>query len=76
MNNFQVADLLHFEKYFFTDTGTCARHFALVLLPSSVMNYESNLLCSVVTSKKVQYYFLKLEKNKYPCFSKDSYACF
>jgi hypothetical protein len=76
MNNFQVADILYFERYFFTDTKTYAKHYALVLLPSLVMNYENNLLCSVITSKEEKNYSLKLEANKYPCFSKDSYACF
>jgi hypothetical protein len=76
MNNFQATDLLHFDKYFFTDNNTYARHFALVLLPSLVMNCQNNILCSVITSKEEKYYSLKLEKNKYQCFSKDCYACF
>ena len=76
MNNFQASDILHFKKYFFTDIKTYAKHFALVLLPSSVMNYKNNLLCSVITSKEEKYYSLKLECNKYQCFSKDCYACF
>jgi hypothetical protein len=76
MNNFQSADILHFNKYFFTDTNNHAKHFALVLLSSSVMNYNNNLLCSVITSKMEKYYSLKLECNKYKCFSKDCYACF
>lgn len=76
MNNFQASDILHFKRYFFTDTNTYAQHFALVLLPSAVMNYENNLLCSVITSKKEKYYSLKLECKNYPCFSRDSYACF
>jgi hypothetical protein len=76
MNNFQASNILHFDKYCFTDNNTFARHFALVLLPSSVMGYCNNVLCSVITSKKEKYYSLQLKNNKYRCFSKDSYVCF
>lgn len=76
MNSYKASDILHFSKYFFTDTNKFARHFALVLLPSAIMNYQNNLLCSVITSKPENYYALKLEKAKYFCFSEDSYACF
>lgn len=76
MNNFQIADILHFDKYFFTDINKHARHFALVLLPSAVMNYRNNLLCSVITSKVEKRYSLILESSKYKCFSKNCYACF
>jgi hypothetical protein len=76
MNHFQASNILHFERYFFTDAKTYAKHYALVLLPSSVMNYENNLLCSVITSKEEKNYSLKLESNKYQCFSRNSYACF
>jgi len=76
MNNYKAADILYFEKYYFTDTNECARHFALVLLPSAIMNYRHNLLCSVITSKPEIYYSLKLEKEKYRCFCEDSYVCF
>ena len=76
MNNFEASHILHFEKYFFTDTNKYARHFALVLLPSSVMDYQNNFLCSVITSKPEKYYSLKLLKIKYKCFYEDSYACF
>ena len=76
MNIFQAADILHFERYRFTDDGSVARHFALVLLPSSVVGYENSLYCAVITSKEDKQYSLKLEKNKYSCFSRDSFACF
>lgn len=76
MNNYKASDILHFEKYYFTDSNKYARHFALVLLPSAIMNYQNNLLCSVITSKQEKHYSLKLEKEKYCCFSEDSYACF
>lgn len=76
MNNYKASDILHFEKYYFTDINKYARHFALVLLPSAIMNYQNNLLCSVITSKPENYFALKLEKEKYYCFSEDSYACF
>jgi len=76
MNNYKALDILHFEKYYFTDTNKYARHFALVLLPSAIMNYQHNLLCSVITSKQETNYSLKLEKEKYRCFFGDSYACF
>ena len=76
MNNFKASDILYFKKYFFTDINKYARHFALVLLPSSVMNYQNNFLCSVITSKQENYYSLKLLKTRYKCFYKDSYACF
>jgi len=76
MNNYKVSDILYFEKYYFTDTNECARHFALVLLPSAVMNYQHNLLCSVITSKPERYYSLKLEKEAYRCFYENSYVCF
>lgn len=76
MNNFQASDILHFKEYIFTDTGESAIHFALVLLPSAVMNYENNLLASVITSKKPNNVFLELEKGKYACFTRNSYACF
>ncbi|MFH0840454.1 MAG: hypothetical protein V1865_00500 [bacterium] len=75
-NNFQATDILHFDRYFFTDSKKHSRRFALVLLPSAVMNYTNNLLCSVITSKKEKYYALKLEKDKYECFTCDSYVCF
>ncbi|MDP2736543.1 MAG: hypothetical protein Q8O59_02020 [bacterium] len=76
MNNYKASDILHFEKYYFTDTKKYAKHFALVLLPSAIMNYQNNLLCSVITSKPENYFALKLEKEKYSCFYEDSYACF
>lgn len=76
MNNFKAADILYFRKYVFTDTNESANHFGLVLLPSAVMNYQNNLLCSVITSQPEKYYSLKLLPVKYRCFSKDSYVCF
>ncbi|OGY42208.1 MAG: hypothetical protein A2Y67_01670 [Candidatus Buchananbacteria bacterium RBG_13_39_9] len=74
-NNFQTADILHFAEYVFTDTNQKARHFALVLLPSKIMEFESNLLCAVITSKFTREFALKLLKSKYAFFSKDSYVC-
>lgn len=76
MDKYKASDILHFEKYYFTDSNKFAKHFALVLLPPTVMNYQNNLLCSVITSKEENYFSLKLEKEKYCCFSQDSYACF
>jgi len=75
MNKYKVADLLHFKNYVFTDTNESAPHFALVLLPSAIMDYEHNLLCAVVTSKFPKKYFVKLSKAKYSCLTKDSYIC-
>ena len=76
MDKFQVADILHFSKYVFTDSNTFASHFALVLLPPVIMNFSNNLLCSVITSKEDKYHALKLAQSEYKCFSKDSYVCF
>lgn len=76
INTYQTADILHFKKYIFTDTNESAQHFALVLLPSAVMNYINNLLCSVITSKQMLRFSLKLSRSKYKCFNKDSYVCF
>ncbi|HAM88853.1 MAG: hypothetical protein US83_C0015G0023 [Candidatus Falkowbacteria bacterium GW2011_GWC2_38_22] len=76
MNKYKISDILHFEKYYFTDNNSFAKHFALVLLPSQIMNFQNNLLCSVITSKEEKYYSLKLESDKYCCFTKNSYACF
>ncbi|MFA6525383.1 MAG: hypothetical protein WCT33_03930 [Patescibacteria group bacterium] len=75
---FRTSDILHFEKYCFTDSDnpTYARHYALVLLPPAVMNYSNNLLCAVITSKKTKYFALKLLKSKYSFFNVDSYVCF
>ncbi len=73
---YNIANILHFKKYFFTDTNKSAPHFALVLLPPAIMNYEHNLLCSVITSKKTFQFSVVLSKDKYRCFSKDSYICF
>jgi len=75
-NQYQPADILHFQRYHFTDTHQEKPHYALVLLPSSIMDLENNLLCSVITSVPTKQFALKLLKSKYPCFQKDSYVCF
>lgn len=75
MNNYRVADILHFKKYIFTDTNQSAPHFALVLLPSSIMNFVHNLMCCVITSKPTVKFSVVLLKKKYACFDRDSYAC-
>lgn len=76
MDCFGVADILHFQNYRFTDNGNVASHYALVLLPPSIVGYENNLYCAVITSRKDTYFSLKLEKDKYICFSRDSFVCF
>ena len=74
--NFQAADILHFDKYIFTDTNKFAMHFAMVLLPPSVMDFENNLLCSVITSRRTKYFALELKKTDYKFFPKPySYVC-
>ena len=82
-NNYQVADILYFEKYCFTDTGGIASHFALVTLPSYALRFPgsskrlyNNLLCAVITSQKPRSFYLLLLCRKYSFFSKPSYACF
>lgn len=77
VNNYRAADILHFKRYIFTDTGASAEHFALILLPSAIMDFEHNLLCSVITSRVPRYLSnaWKLLKTNYNCFSVDSYAC-
>ena len=73
---YNIADILHFKKYCFTDNNKSSPHFALVLLPPSIMNYAHNLLCAVITSRQTKRFSLILPKSKYRCFAKDSYACF
>jgi hypothetical protein len=74
---FKVGDIPFFEEYVFTDTGTTARHFALVLAPETATQYQGSLLCCVITSKnpKNKWSFL-LKASVYDCFIKNSYACF
>jgi len=77
--DFKIADILYFERYFFTDNNSSAPHFALVLLPSSILPYRfsNSLLCAVITSKEPKSFFIELSKKKYIFFSKDSsYVCF
>lgn len=77
MTNFQAADILHFKKYYFTDTGESASHFALTLLPAILTSFENNLYCAVITSKRPKNnYNLLLKKEEYKCFSLDSFVCF
>ncbi len=76
-NNYQAADILHFKKYYFTDTGESAAHFALILLPAILTSFENNLYCAVITSKRPRNnYNLLLKKEWYKCFSLDSFVCF
>jgi len=79
----QVADILYFEKYFFTDNNKSAPHFGLVILPPyltripfSSVKLANNIWCCVITSKKSRRFFLLLLSSKYSCLKVDSYACF
>lgn len=76
MNNFEIADILYFNRYFFTDTSESAPHFALVVLPSRLTSFESSILCAVITSNRPTAFFILLEATKYNCFSKQSFVCF
>jgi len=72
---YKPSDILHFKNYIFTDNNTSAPHFALVLLPPSIMDFTSNILCSVITSKPTKYFSVELLEKKYNCFTKNSYVC-
>lgn len=74
--SFKVGDILHFDQYQFTDTGELKRHFGLVLLPEHATQFQNSILCSVVTSKEPGRWGLLLSQKNYPCFVRDSYACF
>lgn len=74
--SFSVGDLPFFGEYQFTDTGKTAKHFGLVLLPEEATQYQDSVLCCVVTSQPPARWSLSLEQNDYPCFTKQSFACF
>ncbi|MGW8184497.1 MAG: hypothetical protein ACWGHO_00105 [Candidatus Moraniibacteriota bacterium] len=71
-----IGDILHFERYCFTDTGEIAEHFGLVLLPPVIIDLENSLLCSVVTSQPPKYFYLELLPEEYDCFRKKTFVCF
>ncbi len=74
--SFNVGDILYFDQYQFTDTGETKPHFGLVLLPEHATEYQNSILCSVITSKEPRGWSLLLSKELYPCFNRNSYACF
>ena len=74
--SFRIGNILFFDQYQFTDTGETKPHFGLVLLPESATEYQNSIFCAVITSKKPRGWDLLLSKDKYPCFIRDSYACF
>lgn len=80
MNNYKVADILHFGIYRFTDDldSKLGPRFALVIIPSKLTAFENNLYCSVITTQKPRSfdYFLKLKKSNYNCFNQDCIVCF
>jgi len=75
--SYSVGNILFFDKYCFTDSGSCLPHFGLILLPEELTTMEGNLYCSVITSSRSTTFFdLPLSEAKYTCFNKPSYACF
>ncbi|MFZ3055009.1 MAG: hypothetical protein WA091_03460 [Minisyncoccales bacterium] len=78
-NNYSIGSIIYFNKYCFSDEKRGALpHYALVVLPSEVMGFESNLLCSVITSNikaKEDKYCHSLCVSDYDCFAVESFAC-
>ena len=52
MDSYSIGDILYFLSYYFTDTNGCKPHYAIFLFPSVLMEYENQILCSVITSNK------------------------
>ena len=75
---FSIGDILYFKTYCFTDKGTNAPHFGLVLLGDGLTKFKNSILCCVITSKEpnVKKWCLILKCDSYKCFKVDSYACF
>lgn len=78
MNNYSIGDVLYFSSYYFTDTKESMPHYGMVTLPSILMDYENNVLCSVLTSSeksKRKKYCTPLCLEAHKCFSKQTYCC-
>ncbi len=78
MGDYNIGNILYFSPYFFTDTKKCKPHYAMVVLPSILMEFENQVLCCVITSNK------KVKKSKYcitllpkvhKCFNKETFCC-
>lgn len=74
--SYDPGDILYFKEYTFNDTGEVARHFGLVILPTELTDFESQIYCCVITSNAPRntYAVHLLDHNDYPCFSKPTYA--
>jgi hypothetical protein len=78
MNNYGIGDILFFTSYYFNDTRESLPHYGIVILPSILMDYDNNVLCSVVTSSeksKTEKYCVALFIDIHKCFSKQTYCC-
>lgn len=71
---FNIADIVFFKEYQFTDTQETKPHFGLILLPENLTNFDNSYYCAVITSKKPRYCYVLLPKLKYNFFSLDSYV--
>ena len=78
MDSYKIGDILYFLSYYFTDTNECAPHYAMVVLPSILMEYESQILCCVITSNqeaKKKKYCISLSLDIHKCFNRETFCC-
>ena len=78
MDSYSIGDILYFLSYYFTDTNGCKPHYAMVVLPSVLMEYENQILCSVITSNKgskKKKYCIPLSLKIHKCFNKETFCC-